>query len=309
MASNIYFSHCPFCSATYLGNKEEYEDFCQCKVCNHSFTLGEEYSSGTLNYIDLLPTIEGETFVKDGYTVENGVLKSALIDADEVKIPKGVVIIGRDVFKDNKKIKKVTMPDSVLYIGSGAFSGCDGLREVSLPKNLLSIGAGSFYKCRRLTKINIPQTLKYIGGSAFHECDNVTDLDIPVDMDYVGGGLYRFCKKLKKAVIPSYPRIDLLSWFSDLNSLEEIVVGKYVNSTMEFPIDKIKSIKFINTEGWTISKGYNEDIIPVPPSELENPKKAAQYLYKLSKNKKYIENHSQPTAIFDFDFIKIKDNT
>ena len=305
MASNIYFSHCPFCSATYLGNKEEYEDFCQCKVCNHSFTLGEEYSSGTLNYIDLLPVIEGETFIKDGYTVENGVLKSALIDTDEVKIPKGVVIIGRDLFKDNKKIKKVTMPDSVLYIGVGAFSGCDGLREVSLPKNLLSIGEGAFYQCRRLAEIKIPQTLKYIGGDAFSNCENVTLLDIPVEMDYVGGSLYRFCKKLKNAVIPNCPRIDLLAWFSDLNSLEEIVVGKHVYTTRDFPTEKIKSVKFITTTGW---KTYSKYGYPIRPSELEDPKKAARLLYKLGKDKVYLENETQETPVFDYAFLKVKEN-
>ena len=126
-------------------------------------------------------------------------------------------------------------------------------------------------------------------------------------MEYVGGSFYRFCKKLKKAVIPSYPQIDLLSWFSDLNSLEEIVIGKYVNSTMEIPTDKIKSVQFLNTNGWSIFKGYNNEGIPVPPSELENPKKAARFLYKLSKTHNYIVNKSQPTPYFDCGIIKLKD--
>ena len=307
MSSSVYFSNCPFCSASYLGTKEEYEGFCQCKVCKNSFTLGKENTEGKLNFIELLPVIEGETFIKNGYTVENGVLKSAVIDTDIVEIPNGVVIIGNNVFKDNQKIKKVIMPNSVLYIGRKAFECCDGIREVVLPKNLLSIGESAFYQCRRLAEIKIPQTLKYIGGDAFGNCDNVTDLDIPVDMEYVGSALYRFCKKLKKAVIPNYPEIDLLAWFSDLDSLEEIVVGKYVNSTMEIPVNKIKSIKFVNTEGWSIYKGYNNDGIAVPPSELENPKKAAQFLYKLSKNKDYLVNKSQPTPHFDFGIIKLKD--
>lgn len=304
MALKILVANCPYCSATYIDAKEKYDGFCQCKVCNHSFTLGKEYSSGNLNYLELLPVSEGESFVKDGYTVENGVLKSAVIDTDEVKIPKGVVIIGREVFKDNNKIKKVTMPDSVLYIGVGAFENCEYLREVSLPKKLLSIGNGAFYKCRRLTEIKIPQTLKYIGSNAFGNCDNITRLDIPMDLDYVGGSIYRFCKKLKNAVIPNCPRIDLMDWFSGLDSLEEIVVGKHVYSTRDFPTKKIQSVKFMTTTGW---KTYSKYGYPIQPSELEDPKKAALLLYKLGKDKIYLDNETQEKPSFDYTFLKVKD--
>lgn len=303
----VYFSNCPFCSATYYGFEEEYEGFYKCSVCQNTFTHGSVNAEGKINRLKLLPVIEGESFIKDGYTVENGVLVSATVDTDLAKIPRGVVIIGEKAFSGSKKIKKAIIPDGVLYIGREAFSECEGLREVSLPENLLTIGESAFFNCRRLASINIPQSLKYLGGDGFHGCENVTALDIPVDLAYLGGTPYRFCKKLKKAVIPSCPEIDLLSWFSDLNSLEEIVIGKYIDSTIYIPTDKIKSIKFENTEGWEIYKGYNCEGIPVSPSELENPKRAAQFLYKLSKTKEYLVNKAKDNSRFDFGMMKLKD--
>lgn len=63
---------------------------------------------------------------------------------DSITIPDHITKIGRESFKDCKKLKTVTIGESVTTIGDGAFAGCTRLRELFLPDSVRILGSGAF---------------------------------------------------------------------------------------------------------------------------------------------------------------------
>ena len=309
--SRMIFGDCPYCSTSYSMNTHLGGEVRACKVCRGEFEIGECYkvsikAGGTheLTYAHFHPRLRGETFTTDGYTVRDGVLVSAENVGENVRIPHGVITIGREVFKDNKKIKSVYIPDGVLYIGEAAFSGCEGIRALRLPDGLLAMANAAFIECRRLAEVEIPKSLKYAGYSLFHGCDNLTELIFPMDMVSMGGSPCRFCKKLKRTNIP-HPVINITYWFSDVDMLEEVIIGGGVFDCCGIPTGKLRSAVFTRTDGWYTRRGYTEKLADIPPEELADPKKAARLLYKAKKEKIQIVHRDDENTELHYTDYKI----
>ena len=285
MGNKTYWlAYCPHCSAPYEIQKNNFEGFKRCNFCRGAIKVGEPYIKNDIEFVKLVPDFKGDSFVKDGYTVENGVLTHAEPAGDVVNIPNGVVAIGEGVFMNNKKIKKVTIPDSVLYIDEEAFAYCENIRELTLPRGLISRGNCAFCSCRRLLSVKIPKTLKAAGYSIFYHCDNLVEADFPLEMDFLAGSPYRYCKKIKRRIIPNYVT-NLMAWFTDTNALEEIVVGTGITRDEHIPITGIKKLTLVKTDGWYIQEGYLGKMTEINPKELSDPKKAALLLYRLRRDK------------------------
>lgn len=96
--------------------------------------------------------------------------------------------IGKQLFRENKKITSVTLPDTVTYIGEYAFDMCSNLKEVVFPKRLTFIGKAAFQLCSSLEHINLPDTVEYIGNFAFNHCSGILDKEfrIPASLKSIG---------------------------------------------------------------------------------------------------------------------------
>lgn len=89
-----------------------------------------------------------------------------------------VSAIGKNAFKNNKKLKKVVIPKTVRSIGDSAFYGCSGLSSVTIGANVETIGKSAFMNCGTLKKITIPKKVKKIGSKAFYGCKKLTNITI-----------------------------------------------------------------------------------------------------------------------------------
>ncbi|MDF2543419.1 MAG: hypothetical protein K0S47_3137 [Herbinix sp.] len=77
------------------------------------------------------------------YLIENGVLIQG-INIENIVIPKGVINIGKDSFRNCTNIKSVIIPEGVTRIDKGAFYGCTSLSDIELPEGLYYIDTDAF---------------------------------------------------------------------------------------------------------------------------------------------------------------------
>lgn len=89
-----------------------------------------------------------------------------------------ITSIGKNAFKNQKQLKKVTLGKYIRTIGEGAFSGCSKLQAVTVGGNVTVIGDKAFYKCSKLSQITIPANVNKIGKSAFYGCKNLRSITI-----------------------------------------------------------------------------------------------------------------------------------
>lgn len=85
--------------------------------------------------------------------------------------------IGRNVFKENKKIISVVIPGSVTAIGDSAFSNCHNLTSVVIGENVSTIEEHAFFYCSSLTSVVIGENVSTIGAYAFDECSKLTSVE------------------------------------------------------------------------------------------------------------------------------------
>lgn len=290
-----FMGYCPFCGKPMLFAAEHTLITTTCPVCTAPIAFAKQQNADrdTQGY-EIIPATVGESFTKNGYVVENGLLLRYEGADTAIVIPSEVVAIAPDTFKENLKIKSVVVSDSVKFIGNEAFMGCEGLRELYLSKSLISIGNAAFSHCRRLTHITLPEGLRAGGYAIFNTCENLTTLLMPMNMAFLGGSPYGFCKKLRVANIPHCVKEPGPAWFQYNDSLEILTVGKNVK-TLSCPSRVLREAHFYHTEGWeTLPYAWGEASEAISPRELQNPKSAATLLRKLSRASKSIHRPDAP---------------
>ena len=281
---NHFLSYCPFCGRTLLFLEERIPLVKSCPVCGApiAFEAFIDLEKDELGY-KIVPSLEGESFQKDGFTVENGVLLRYEGGEKSIKTPSGVLAIAPEAFKDNKHLSSVTLSEGLLYIGNEAFSGCDGIKEVRLPESLITIGSSAFAYCRRLSAITIPKGLRAAGGGTFHGCDYLTELLFPMDMEYLGGAPHTFCKNLRVANVPHCVESLGCSWFAYNDKLEVLYVGRKLSS-LSCPSECLRELHLSDPCGWMLYGPINTGKdVPISEKELSTPKAAASYLKKLKR--------------------------
>ena len=85
--------------------------------------------------------------------------------------------IGRNAFKENKKIISVVIPDSVTSIGANAFSNCSSLTSIVIGENVSMIEEHAFFYCSSLTSVVIGENVSTIGSYAFDGCSKLTSVE------------------------------------------------------------------------------------------------------------------------------------
>lgn len=137
---------------------------------------------------------------KDGFIIENEILKEYVGEAKKVVIPKEVKIIGENAFA-NKKITEVVFPDGLKIIGKYAFSGCQYLSKVTFPKGVTIIGEASFSHCIKLTEITLPESVTGIGEGAFSGCCSLAEITIPKNVSLIEAGAFEDCGNLENIYV------------------------------------------------------------------------------------------------------------
>jgi len=140
--------------------------------------------------------------------VKEGVIITKYIGSKkEVNIPPSiqnnpVTGIGKEVFRGNRNITKVTIPNGVKSIGESVFVGCTSLASITIPDSLTSIGKHAFEECTSLASVTIPNSVTSIGEGVFFKCIKLTSVIIPNSVTTLEIGTFASCTGLTSVTIP-----------------------------------------------------------------------------------------------------------
>lgn len=121
---------------------------------------------------------------------------------EEIRIPKGVTLIGVGTFGECTSLKKVVFSDTVTEIAYQAFLNCTSLSSVSFPKKLKAIYRYAFYGCDALKRVTLPSSIEEVGEHAFP--DSTTMERMPTNMVEMEDGSYQVVAKVKIPVKELY---------------------------------------------------------------------------------------------------------
>lgn len=226
------------------------------------------YSDSNSSYsgiIDVPSSVEynGRTFVVK--KIGNGAFSGAK-SLTTVNLPETIVQIGSYAFDECESLERINLPNSITAIGGYAFNKCYALSAITFPTKLKEISNGTFAYCKSLTEISIPARISSIGGEAFaysgiERCvieDGKSEIKLSgtyiVQKDgivsYTKSGTFsnsnirylylgrNYSRKIGDSINKFY------SPFLNLESLEEVIIGRFVN---KMPINSfVKVIKCID---------------------------------------------------------------
>ncbi len=115
--------------------------------------------------------------------------------ADEgYAILEGTKTVGKDAFRDNKLLTKVTMPESLEVIRQAAFAYCYGLTEIVLGKNVTTLEYDAFYGCNNMTSFTLSEklTVETVNNSVVGACNKLTTLYVPATAEFVPNSIAKF---------------------------------------------------------------------------------------------------------------------
>lgn len=161
-------------------------------------------------------------------------------DEKEVEIGENIYCMPKEVFKDCKKIKKVSFPeeDKLEEIGDSAFQGCSSLETIELPDSVYSIGKSAFAFCKSLKEIHLPDRLHDVSERCFYECSDLERIELSEETSYIGYRAFAYCANLKSINLQEIHMLRTEA-FRDCTSLEEVrLLSPY--------LDKIEAGAFYN---------------------------------------------------------------
>lgn len=115
----------------------------------------------------------------------------------EVRLPQGLVEIGKSAFTVCQNIEKIKIPERVKTILQGTFWRCEMLKEVVLPEGMETIKARAFWNCPELETINLPASIKKIENCKRGDEPHNVFADSPKLTAVVEKGSYaeKYCRK------------------------------------------------------------------------------------------------------------------
>lgn len=197
-----------------------------------------------------------------------------------VEIPKSVIKIEENAFKDASTIEYINVPDTIEIIGDGAFDGCSRLEKFYIPSSLKKIGKWVFDGCSSLKKISvidnnnfededgilfdkekktiicfpagkkdetysIPKSVSIIAEYAFSGCKSLKSIDIPNSIRKISNCAFLGCSSLNSVDLPN-SITEIGNWaFVDCTSLKSIDIPKSVTRIGKFALCGCSSLKTI----------------------------------------------------------------
>lgn len=147
--------------------------------------------------------------VEADFTIEDAVLVHATLVNCTVRIPDGVVTIGKNAFTSDPNPLDVIMPNSVTTIEDaqpwepeyGAFKN-SAIYSIKLSSNLLIIGNFAFQNCFNLKQVEIPNSVREIHGSAFKDCESLENVILGDNIVSLGEQALYANPKLTSIILP-----------------------------------------------------------------------------------------------------------
>ena len=175
--------------------------------------------------------------IAEEYETTGAYLQSYTGRGDEngvVEIPddKGITIINRLAFLNNKYITKVIIPEGVEEIQYAAFYGCENLREVVLPSTCTKIDEWAFGHNPALETINL-EHVTTIYQLAFYGDESLREVDLSSCLT-ICDRAFSFCSSLTSVDISNVGQIGRFC-FVYCTALEELITS---------PINKIADYAF-----------------------------------------------------------------
>lgn len=215
-------------------------------------------------------------------------------NAAEIVVPDTVAINGvqykvtsikDDLFKNNKKVTRITIGSYIEKIEKEAFSGCTALSSVTIGDGVEQIGQKAFYGCKKLKTVTIGSNskLKTIGVSAFQNCTALKKVTIPNSVQKIDKKAFYNCKKLATVTINKKGKLTTIgdSAFGKCVALKSILLPnkfKTLGASAFYNCKKLKTITikstYLKSVGKNAFKGiYKKATIKVPKKKLSAYKK------------------------------------
>ena len=160
----------------------------------------------------------------EGFVIENGVLRLYTGTDASVSVPRGVIALGQDAFRECRTLEHITLPEGLREIGQGAFWGCEALVSVRFPASLDSIGAWGFYGCRSLERVSLPDSLHTLWDNSFRNCGALRELRLPDGLERIPVSAFEGCASLESLLLPEGLREIGSSAFRGCSSLRSLTL-------------------------------------------------------------------------------------
>ena len=109
-----------------------------------------------------------------------------------------VEVIPDDLCKDMSKLSKIEIPKSVVRIDNNAFKDCGNDGNLLLPASLKTIGDYAFKGWTKTKKIDIPNNVTKIGVHAFDSCYLATSVYLGSSVEEIGDYAFKGCVRVNE---------------------------------------------------------------------------------------------------------------
>ena len=215
-----------------------------------------EENARNVTDIDVADDVKMAKADKDGFVIENGVLKKYTGSGGDITIPDGVTSIEKYAFWYSFSVTSVTIPTSLMSMDGTVFSNCIKLKEIKVSEDnqYFTSENGILYdkkkkvllQCPRAMEgeIIIPDGVTEIGRAAFYNCE-ITNVIIPDSVTSIGEEAFQFCLKLLNVTIPQHVTSIGEGAFAACQRMSEIKVSednKYFTSENGILYDKKEEV-------------------------------------------------------------------
>lgn len=122
----------------------------------------------------------------------------------ELKIPDGVVEIGRGTFMGCKNLYgELRLPENLQLLGESAFEGCENLTgSLSVPQGVINIPNNCFNGCWLGGTLTLHDGITTIGDGAFANTGMKGELRLPKDLEVISHNVFYNCDFSGELVLP-----------------------------------------------------------------------------------------------------------
>ena len=163
-----------------------------------------------------------------------------------VTIPKSVITVGKDAFRESLYLTSVKFLGGTKSIGTYVFYGCKSLKSVTLNSGLETIDNYVFYECSALKNIEIPDSVTTVGSYCFASCSSLESATLPANITEIKDDTFSWCTSLKSIRIPD--KVKTVGWqaFSSCTSMERVIMPNSLKEIKEDGFNRCKGLKSIS---------------------------------------------------------------